>query len=209
MVLNKNPENYFAEVEQATFNPSNFIPGIGPSPDKMLQGRLFAYGDAHRYRVGVNHNDLKINAPIGCPYHNSRGGHMATSKNYGSSTNYFPNSQPDGAIIKNIPKLPEIKINDFICKYNVETYEDDFIQPRDFYTKVLSEKDKESLINNLSDSLIQAKQNLQLRQTSLFYKVNEELGSRLCEKLGLDIELVKTLAKLSQEDRVSKTPFIN
>jgi catalase len=66
--LNKNPENYFADVEQAAFNPANIVPGIGLSPDKMLQGRLFSYGDAQRYRLGVNHHQIPVNAPR-CPYH--------------------------------------------------------------------------------------------------------------------------------------------
>ena len=61
--LNRNPENFFAEVEQSAFTPAHFVPGIGPSPDKMLQGRLFAYGDAHRYRVGINHDQLPVNRP--------------------------------------------------------------------------------------------------------------------------------------------------
>ena len=65
LVLDRNPDNYFAEVEQAAFDPGHFVPGIGPSPDRMLQGRLFAYGDAHRYRLGVNHTRLPINAPRG------------------------------------------------------------------------------------------------------------------------------------------------
>ena len=63
MVLDRNPENYFAEVEQATFSPGSMVPGVEASPDKMLQGRLFAYADAHRYRVGANHNQLPINRP--------------------------------------------------------------------------------------------------------------------------------------------------
>ena len=63
MVLNRNPENYFAEVEQAAFNVAHFVPGIGPSPDKMLQGRLFSYGDTHRYRLGANHMQLPVNRP--------------------------------------------------------------------------------------------------------------------------------------------------
>lgn len=63
MELNKNPENYFATVEQAAFNPASVVPGIGYSPDKMLQGRLFAYGDAARYRLGINHGSLPVNAP--------------------------------------------------------------------------------------------------------------------------------------------------
>ena len=99
--LNRNPENYFAEVEQAAFNPANVVPGIGFSPDKMLQGRLFSYGDAQRYRLGVNHHQIPVNAPR-CPvnsYH--RDGQMRVNNNAGSTIGYEPNSygewqeQPD------------------------------------------------------------------------------------------------------------------
>ena len=99
--LNKNPENYFAEVEQAAFNPANVVPGIGFSPDKMLQGRLFSYGDAQRYRLGVNHHQIPVNAPR-CPYHSyHRDGAARVDGNYGSTLHYEPNSygewqeQPD------------------------------------------------------------------------------------------------------------------
>ena len=100
--MNRNPENYFAEVEQAAFNPANVVPGISFSPDKMLQGRLFSYGDAQRYRLGVNHNHIPVNAPK-CPFHSyHRDGAMRVDGNHGSTfLDYEPNSygqwqeQPD------------------------------------------------------------------------------------------------------------------
>ena len=92
MELNRNPENYFADVEQAAFNPANVVPGIGFSPDRMLQGRLFSYGDAQRYRLGVNHHQIPVNAPR-CPYHSfHRDGSMRVDGNYGSTKGYEPNS---------------------------------------------------------------------------------------------------------------------
>ncbi len=92
MELNRNPENYFAEVEQAAFNPGNLIPGVGPSPDKMLQARLFAYGDAQRYRLGVNHHLIPVNKAR-CPVTGySRDGAMRVDGNYGAKTSYEPNS---------------------------------------------------------------------------------------------------------------------
>jgi Catalase/Catalase-related immune-responsive len=92
-VLNRNPENYFAEVEQAAFNPAHFVPGIGPSPDKMLQGRLFSYGDTHRYRLGANHMHLPINRPHVAEVRNySRDGSMRVDGNHGREKNYEPNS---------------------------------------------------------------------------------------------------------------------
>ncbi len=83
--LNRNPENYFADVEQSAFNPANVVPGIGFSPDKMLQGRLFSYGDAQRYRLGVNHHQIPVNHPR-CPYHTfHRDGQMRVDGNYGGT----------------------------------------------------------------------------------------------------------------------------
>ncbi|MEG2328411.1 MAG: catalase, partial [Akkermansia sp.] len=99
--LNKNPDNYFAQIEQAAFNPADIVPGISFSPDKMLQGRLFSYGDAQRYRLGVNHNQIPVNAPR-CPFHSfHRDGAMRVDDNNGGTLGYEPNSynewqeQPD------------------------------------------------------------------------------------------------------------------
>jgi len=90
--LNRNPDNYFADVERAAFNPANVVPGISFSPDKMLQGRLFSYGDTQRYRLGINHHQIPVNRPR-CPagsYH--RDGAMCVDGNYGGTLHYEPNS---------------------------------------------------------------------------------------------------------------------
>jgi catalase len=93
--LNRNPENVFAEVEQAAFAPASIVPGISFSPDKMLQARLFSYGDAQRYRLGVNHHHIPVNAPK-CPYHSyHRDGAMRTDGNLGGTTTYWPNSHSE------------------------------------------------------------------------------------------------------------------
>jgi catalase len=97
MELNRNPENFFAEVEQSAFNPANIVPGIGFSPDKMLQGRLFSYGDAQRYRLGVNHHLIPVNAPR-CPVHSyHRDGAMRVDGNHGGTLGYEPNSYGEWA----------------------------------------------------------------------------------------------------------------
>lgn len=91
--LNRNPENVFAEVEQAAFNPAHVVPGIGFSPDKMLQGRLFSYGDAQRYRLGVNNSHIPVNAPR-CPFHSyHRDGQMRVDGNHSARLAYGPNSR--------------------------------------------------------------------------------------------------------------------
>ena len=123
--LNRNPENYFADVEQAAFNPANIVPGIGFSPDKMLQGRLFSYGDAQRYRLGVNHHLIPVNAPR-CPvnsYH--RDGAMRVDGNHGSTLAYEPNSygewqeQPDFA-------EPPLKLEGAADRWNFREDDDDY-----------------------------------------------------------------------------------
>ncbi len=94
--LNRNPENYFAEVEQAAFNPQNIVEGIGFSPDKMLQGRLFSYGDAQRYRLGVNAEQIPVNKPR-CPFHAyHRDGAMRVDGNYGSAKATSPTATVNG-----------------------------------------------------------------------------------------------------------------
>src|SRR5690554_414910 len=90
--LNRNPDNYFADVEQAAFNPASVVPGIGFSPDKMLQGRLFAYGDAQRYRLGVNHHQIPVNAPRNAAHSFHRDDQMQVDGNHGSTIHYHPNS---------------------------------------------------------------------------------------------------------------------
>ena len=92
MELNRNPQNYFQDVEQAAFNPANIVPGIGFSPDKMLQGRLFSYGDAQRYRLGVNHHAIPVNAPRVEAHSYHRDGQMRVDGNYGATLGYEPNS---------------------------------------------------------------------------------------------------------------------
>jgi len=91
MVLNRNPENYFAEVEQSAFSPANFVPGIGASPDKMLQGRLFSYHDTHRHRLGANYHLLPVNAPKAAVINNyQRDGAMRFDNNSGGSPTTTP-----------------------------------------------------------------------------------------------------------------------
>lgn len=205
MVLNKNPDNFFAEVEQVAFAPSHFVPGIGPSPDKLLQGRLMSYPDAHRYRLGVNNTQIPINSPINAKlYTNQRDGFMTVNGNEGSHPNYFPTTlasvvtDPDAA-------LPPIPIEGIMAKNTVYSDEGDYLQPGEFFRDQLDTNEKAHMIYNLSQSLTLANPNLQYRQTALFYKADETLGTLLSEALGLDLDAVKALAAMTQEDRVAAT----
>jgi catalase len=205
MVLNRNPQNYFAEVEQSAFCPGNFVPGIGPSPDKMLQGRIIFYHDAHRYRLGPNYHLIPVNSPKGVKAVNyQRDGAMRVDENGGGAPNYYPNSfsgpepQPD----KTEPAL------DFSGKGARQPYihpNDDFVQAGDLYRKVLTDEDRNHLIGNIVDHLGNAQKRIQLRQTALFYKADSDYGTRVAQGLKLEIKEVERLAKMSQDERVQAT----
>ncbi len=205
MVLNRNPENYFAEVEQAAFSPGNFVPGIGPSPDKMLQGRLFSYHDTHRHRLGTNYHLLPINAPKACPMNSyQRDGAMRPDNNGGDGPNYWPNTfggaEPD-------PKLapPPIDVSGMAARHAYQLGDVDFVQAGDLYRKVMSPTERKHLVKNIVSHLKNAQKRLQFRQTAIFYKADSDYGQRVAEGLGIDLQQVKKLAAMSQEDRVKAT----
>ena len=193
MVLNRNPENYFAEVEQAAFSPANFVPGIAASPDKMLQGRLFAYYDAHRYRLGPNYHLLPVNRPKGVEMKNyQRDGFMRFDSNGKGAANYYPNSfngpEPDMQAAE-----PTFEVAGVAGRHRYTYPNDDFIQPGELYRKALTEQDRNHLISNIVSHLQNANKEIQIRQTKLFAKADAEYGRRVAEGLGLEIEKPKIL----------------
>ena len=205
MVLDRNPENYFAEVEQAAFSPGNFVPGIGPSPDKMLQGRLFSYHDTHRHRLGPNYHLLPINAPKAAPMESyQRDGAMRFDGNGGGGPNYWPNSfggpAPDAGFA-----LPAIDATGTAARHAYTLGDVDFVQAGALYRKVMTDTDREHLVANIVGHLKGAQKRIQLRQTALFTKADAEYGWRVAKGLGLDGDEVKRLAALSQEDLVKAT----
>jgi len=204
LVLNRNPENYFAEVEQAAFSPSNFVPGVGPSPDKMLQGRLFSYPDTQRHRLGPNYHLLPVNAPK-CPISSyQRDGAMRPDDNGGGGPNYWPNSlggpAPDPSLA-----IPPIDVAGMAARHAYELGDVDFVQAGDLYRQVMTDEDRAHLIGNIVGHLGGAQKRLQLRQTALFYKADADYGTRVAEGLGLDVDEVKRLAAMPQEERVRAT----
>ncbi|MDR3063541.1 MAG: catalase [Methanobrevibacter sp.] len=205
LVLNKNPENYFAEVEQVAFAPSNFVPGIGPSPDRLLQGRLFAYEDTQRHRLGPNHHQIPINQAKNAEVNNyQRDGPMNVGNNGGSGPNYYPNSQngPEQDISF---KPPAFEIQGVIDKHTRPVEDVDFVQTGEFWRRVLSDEDKEHLVYNLKVHLGNAQERIQYRQTALFYKAEPEYGIAVANALGLNIDQVEKLSKLSPEERKEAT----
>jgi catalase len=205
LVLDRNPENYFAEVEQAAFSPSNFVPGVGPSPDKMLQGRLFSYHDTHLHRLGPNYHLLPINAPHAAPMDSyARDGAMRGDNNGGGGPNYWPNSfggpPPDPTVAP-----PAYDVSGQAARHAYELGDVDFVQPGDLYRKVMTDTDREHLVSNIVGHLKNAQKRLQRRQTALFYKADPDYGTRVAAGLGLDAEDIKKLAAMSQEERVQAT----
>ncbi|KAM9945047.1 hypothetical protein ACTFIR_007465 [Dictyostelium discoideum] len=198
MVLNRNPENYFAEVEQAAFSPSHMVPGIEPSPDKMLQGRLFSYPDTHRHRLGVNYQQIPVNCPFavkGGVKNYQRDGFMAVNGNGGKGPNYQPNSfggpEPH-------PEFAQHKfdVSGFAARQPYNHPNDDFVQPGDLY-RLMSEDAKSRFVSNLVGHMsgVTIKE-IQVRAVSNFYKADKDLGARLCKGLGIDVnDVIKFAAR--------------
>lgn len=205
MVLNRNPVNYFAEVEQAAFNPSNLVPGIAFSPDKMLLGRVMAYHDAHLHRLGANYHLIPINQAKNAEIHNvNRDSYMRTDDNGGAEPNYWPNSF-GGAAPNAKWAEPLIPLEGEGGRHEYNYPNDDFVQVGDFWRKVLSTSDKKHLVDNICSHLGNALPRIQKRQCALFYKAEPEYGKSVAKGLGLDIDEVAKLAAMTQEERVQAT----
>jgi catalase len=184
--LNRNPLNYFAEVEQAAFSPANVVPGISFSPCKMLQARIFAYADAHRYRLGVNFERLPINAPKATKVANTyqRDGFMRFDDNAGPGPNYEPNSfggpKEDAAYNE-----PPLKISGDADRYEQKRgVDDDYIQPGNLFRLMSPEQQKE-LIENIVGSLKKAPKEIQEKMVVHFRKADQAYGDGISQGLGL------------------------
>ena len=196
LVLNRNPENYFAEVEQAAFSPANFVPGIAASPDKMLQGRLFAYHDAHLHRLGPNYHLLPINRPKSAMVNNyQRDGFMTVGDNGKDTPNYYPNSfggpEPDPGMSE-----PPFDVSGQAARHPYIHPNDDFFQTGELYRRVMNNEDREHLVGNITTHLGNAQKRIQLRQSAIFYKADQEYGERVARGLDLDVNQVKSLAEM-------------
>ncbi len=188
MELNRNVTNYFAETEQAAFSPGNLVPGIGASPDKMLQARLMAYPDAHRYRIGANANQLPVNSPR-CPFHHyQRDGAMAgmpaafgNDNNQGGGVNFYPNDQlADGAPAPQ-PEFTEppmaILGEAWVKAYDTQE-EDNFSQAGDLY-RLMSEDQKNQLAGNIAGGLVHATKSVQDRMLAQFNAADPDYAKRV------------------------------
>ncbi len=179
--LNRNPENYFADVEQAAFNPASVVPGISFSPDKMLQGRLFSYGDAQRYRLGVNHNLIPVNAPK-CEtnsYH--RDGLMRVDGNAGATVGYEPNSYEAWQEQKEFAE-PTLDIDGGANRWEMD--DDNFTQPRMLF-QLMSKEQQEVLFQNTARAMGDAPEFIKQRHIDNCTKADPAYGAGVAKALGL------------------------
>jgi catalase len=189
MELNKNPENYFAEVEQAAFNPANIVPGIGFSPDKMLQGRLFSYGDAQRYRLGVNHQLIPVNRPR-CPVHSyHRDGAMRVDDNYGGTLAYEPNSygewqeQPDF-------REPPLALDGSADHWSHREDNDDYYSQPGQLFRLMSPSQKKVLFGNTARAMGDAPKEIKIRHIGNCMKADPAYGKGVAMALGIPLDEV-------------------
>ena len=184
--LNRNPENFFAETEQAAFNPMNIIDGIGFSPDKMLQGRLFSYGDAQRYRLGVNHHLIPVNKPR-CPYHSyHRDGQMRTDDNAGRTIGYEPNSYGEW---HDQPRLKESPLSVLGEVYNYDEREldsDYFTQPGKLW-RLMSAEDQRATCENTARAMGDAEIFIKQRHIRNCHRADSSYGEGVARALGLSL----------------------
>jgi catalase len=181
--LNRNPENYFAEIEQAAFNPGSFVPGIGPSPDKMLQGRLMSYQDTHLYRLGVNYRQLAVNKPKVKVSNYQRDGFMyQPTAGQTGHPNYYPNSITDAPKPHKRYAEPSWDVGAVADRYNSREGHDDYTQAGDLY-RLLSEAAKLRLVQAIASALGGCRQEIIDRQLPHFYKADEDYGRRVEEAI--------------------------
>lgn len=203
--LNRNPENYFAEVEQAAFSPTHIVNGIGFSPDKLLQGRLFSYGDAQRYRLGVNHDQIPVNRAK-CPVHCfHRDGQMRIDGNLGGTTGYAPNSEGEWQTNSKYKAVPMEtgKHTDHYSPYDDST-DDCFRQPGDLY-RLMTEDKRALLIDNTKTEMKDVSTNIRYRHAAHCYLADKEYGKRLAKALQLELKEVQRLAAMNEEERLKST----
>ena len=193
MELNEIPANYHADVEQSAFAPAHVIDGIGLSPDKLLQGRILAYPDAHRYRLGANYEQIPVNRPVGPVHHHQRDGFMSVDGNSGSAPNYFPNRFDD---IEADPdyKEPPFELDGLTADSfdRNENDDDHFTQPGELYRKVMTDGERKNTLSNLIGALSgisgPKKDEIIQRQLEHFHKADPELAMDIAKGLNFNFK---------------------
>lgn len=184
--LNRNPANYFAEVEQAAFNPGNIVPGIGFSPDKMLQGRLFSYGDAQRYRLGVNHHQIPVNQAR-CPVHSyHRDGAMRVDGNFGCTQGYEPNSLGEWQEQPSFAE-PLLDLEGAADHWDHREDTDYYSQPGALF-RLMTLSQQKALFENTARSIGGIPREIQIRHIANCLKADSAYGKGIAEALGIALE---------------------
>ena len=177
MELNRNPENYFAEIEQAAFSPSNVVPGIGFSPDKMLQARIFSYADAHRHRLGTHYEALPVNAPKSPVHHYHKDGSMRFFQNdTGNPDAYYEPNSVNGPAEAPEFREPPLRIDGDADRYNHRDGNDDYKQPGDLF-RLLDAEQQGRLFENLADAMTGVPQEIIDRQLVHFDAADPAYGA--------------------------------
>jgi len=193
MELNEIPQNYFRDVEQAAFAPAHVVDGISYSPDKMLQGRLLSYPDAHRYRLGVNYEHLPVNK---CPYlvaNYQRDGQMQVGDNGGAAPNYRPNSFDD-IVTDEAYKEPAMELESTIADWfdRNENDNDHYTQPGMLYRKAMNDMDRKNLVNNIVGAMSgisgEKKDEIINRQLCHFFRADIQMGMAIASGLGITVD---------------------
>lgn len=183
--LNRNPENYFAEVEQAAFSPSNVPPGIGFSPDKMLQGRLFAYPDAQRYRLGGNYQMLPVNRPHNEVNSYQRDGMMNFNGNGGRKDNYEPNSFGGPAQDESF-REPPLRLKGDLDRHDAYKDNDDFAQAGNLY-RLFTEEQKDKITSVIAGTMKGLPEEILRPNIEHFLQADQDYGRRIAKKVGLKL----------------------
>jgi len=191
LVLDRNPKNYFAEVEQIAFSPAHMVPGIEPSPDKMLQGRLFSYGDTHRHRLGANYLQLPVNCPFAVKNYQRDG--PQCFNNQAGAPNYHPNSFSGPEECPRAKTLSHVyKVEGDAKRYDTGD-EDNFKQASAFYNKTLNEAERQRLIDNIAGNLKDAADFIIQRAVKNFSQVDAGFGKKLAEAVNAKKKLQANL----------------
>ena len=189
MELNRNPDNYFADVEQAAFNPANIVPGISFSPDKMLQGRLFSYGDAQRYRLGVNSEQIPVNAPR-CPVHSyHRDGSMRVDGNHGGTLGYEPNSYGEWQEQPNFAE-PPLSLEGAADHWNHRVDEDYYSQPGKLFRIIVAAGKQQVLFENTARAMGDAPLEVKVRHIGNCLKADPAYGEGVAKALAIPLSEV-------------------
>jgi catalase len=188
MELNRNADNYFQEIEIAAFSPSNIVPGISWSPDKVLQSRIFSYADAHRYRLGTHYEMLPVNRPR-CPVHHyHKDGPMRFFEPLtGNPDAYYEPNSFNGPVEDPRFVEPPLKLSGDAARYNHRDGNDDYRQPGDLF-RLIGKEAQERLMDNVAEAMQGVPVEIVKRQIGHFYKADPNYGNGVAQRMGVTVD---------------------